>query len=292
MEDISDVSKLHYDIFISGFDGSARTKSVYDRITAQEKYWIVFPQCTQYNCPLPYKYLTSGALIEDEFILDVMNGVIVKDKTVCLDATGFLIPHLLFLIQHLQRQGMKKIDVLYSEPASYVRAEDTEFTKSIDMPRPIEGYITYKKNINGNDFPACLSTLLFKNEKVLDYYEYTDTIVDLIAYFEDVDTTNLDSDVRLINLIKLYYRHKPVIIPDDYHSKAKSYDYDTYALNIIGEFYLTDLDIEYLDQLLLKSSTNDMHETLSIYYTRNGQDGESFKQKVLSHNPLAKKEIK
>ena len=152
--------------------------------------------------------------------------------------------------------------------------------------------VLLEKNINGNDFPACLSTLLFKNEKVLDYYEYTDTIVDLIAYFEDVDTTNLDSDVRLINLIKLYYRHKPVIIPDDYHSKAKSYDYDTYALNIIGEFYLTDLDIEYLDQLLLKSSTNDMHETLSIYYTRNGQDGESFKQKVLSHNPLAKKEIK
>jgi hypothetical protein len=151
IEEIRDITNLTYDIFISGFEDSERTRSVYEKINAKEKYWFVFPQYSLKIATLPEGYVSSRALAEDEYILEVMGKISIRGKSLCLDATGFLIPHLLFLLQYFKRQDVKILDVLYSEPASYIKAEDTEFIKYIDMPRPIEGYATSPKTINGED---------------------------------------------------------------------------------------------------------------------------------------------
>ena len=219
IEDIRDVSKLHYDVFVSGFDGSVRTKRIYDRISAHEKHWLVFPQYTQYECPLPYEYLTSEALLEDGFILEVMNGVILKDKTVCIDATGFLIPHLLFLIRHLKWQGVKIFDIIYSEPASYARAEDTEFTRDVDMPRPIEGFSASPKNINGND-----ALVIFAG--------FNDTLVTTVArnhnkaHFKYLFTgfPSLQADMYQQNLIQLEKSKLTIGEKNVTYLKAPAYD--------------------------------------------------------------------
>lgn len=170
IEEINDVSALNYDIFISGFDGSERTNAVYDKISATERHWLVFPQYALGGSMLPDEYLTTSANLEDDYILEVMEKICIRNKTVCLDATGFIIPHLLFFMQYLVLNGVKSFDVLYSEPISYTRAEDTEFTKYIEMPRPIQGYMASPKNINGNDalvifsgFDATLVTKVARN---------------------------------------------------------------------------------------------------------------------------------
>ena len=181
MEEIKDVSKLHYDVFISAFDGCERTTIIYDNIGAENKYCLVFPQYAQEACPLPDNYLTSSALMEDEYIPDAIGTIDFTNKTICIDSTGFLIPHLLFLIKYLQRRNILNFDILYSEPNNYAKAEDTEFTKNVNVPRPIEGYMASAKNVNGNDaliifsgFDDTLLTVVARNNsKALYKYLFT-----------------------------------------------------------------------------------------------------------------------
>ena len=198
MEEIKDVSKLHYDIFISAFDGCERTTIIYDKVCARNKYCLVFPQYAQEVCSLPDKYLTSSALMEDEYIPDVIGTIELTNKTICIDSTGFLIPHLLFLIKYLQRRNILNFDILYSEPNNYTKAEDTEFTKNVNVPRPIEGYMASAKNINGNDaliifsgFDDTLLTVVARNNsKALYKYLFT-------------GFPSLQADMYQQNLIKL-----------------------------------------------------------------------------------------
>ena len=187
MEEVKDVKQLHYDVFISAFDGCVRTCATFDKIQAAEKKWIVFPQYEQKKEQLPESYLTSDKTLESEFIPEVFEHITLKDKTVCIDSTGFLIPHLVFLIQLLKRAGVGKYDIIYSEPASYNRGEETEFTKCVNAPRPIEGYSASAKNVNGNDaliifsgFNDALVTSVARNKsKALYKYLFT-TVLRLI----------------------------------------------------------------------------------------------------------------
>ena len=55
MDEVKDVSKLHYDVFISAFDGCERTTIIYDKVCAENKYCLVFPQYAQEACSLPSK---------------------------------------------------------------------------------------------------------------------------------------------------------------------------------------------------------------------------------------------
>lgn len=152
MDEIKDCGDLCYNLFISGYDGCARTTIPYGKIHADEKYWLVFPQYEQGIDDLPDDYLTSEKLSEDEYVLEVFEKIDLEEgKTLCIDATGILIPHLLFIIQFLKRRGFKNFDIIYSEPSNYPKAEDTVFTKNVNRPRPVEGYSTSAKNVNGDD---------------------------------------------------------------------------------------------------------------------------------------------
>ena len=151
MEEVKDFGQLHYDVFISAFDGCERTTVIFNIIDAKEKYWIVFPQYGLEESKLPKKFLSSNEILESDFIPEVVAPISLKGKNVCIDSTGFLIPHLLFLIQLLKRIGVHQFDVMYSEPTLYFKGEETEFTKNVNAPRPIEGYSTSAKNVNGDD---------------------------------------------------------------------------------------------------------------------------------------------
>lgn len=219
IEEIRDVAKLCYDIFVSGFDGCERTSVVYNKIVAPEKYWLIFPQYVQSECTPSEGCLTNEAIIEDDYILKVMKGINVSGKRVCIDATGFLIPHLLFLIQHLQRQGMKNIDVLYSEPASYIKAENTEFTRSFEMPRPVAGYMASPRNINGND-----ALIIFTG--------FTDALVTAVARYHNkahfkylfTGFPSLQADMYQQNLIQLSKSNETIGVTNVTRLMAPAYD--------------------------------------------------------------------
>lgn len=152
IEEIKDVSALQYDVFISVYDGCERTKYVFNKVKASNKHWLVIPQYNQSDDEKPATFLYSSGTIESDYILEVIKSIeIDTDKKICIDSTGFIIPHLLFLIQHLKRKGVKSFDILYSEPQKYEDAESTEFTKRVNHTRPIDGYSTVARDVDGED---------------------------------------------------------------------------------------------------------------------------------------------
>lgn len=128
----------NYDLFFSGYDNCQRTKTIFDKVNSDRKFWINFPhyqlnftgdnvyQCSSYN--------------EDECFIELFDRVsFTPDSKVCIDTTGFIRPHLIFFIISLHRLGINKIDFLYSEPQFYKNAEETRFSGFIEKPELVEG---------------------------------------------------------------------------------------------------------------------------------------------------------
>ena len=64
-----------------------------------------------------------------------------QDMRLCIDATGFIRPHLLVLLRAIKEAGLQTFDVLYSDPVRYVRDEHTDFTMGpVTEVRQIPGY--------------------------------------------------------------------------------------------------------------------------------------------------------
>ena len=63
------------------------------------------------------------------------------NKRICIDATGFMRPHLLFLLHLMVEKGIRKFDILYSEPKYYKHKDQTAFSgKHVDQVRQIVGF--------------------------------------------------------------------------------------------------------------------------------------------------------
>lgn len=148
---INELGTLNYDIFISGFDNCSRTTEVFDKVNAAKKIWLIFPQYE-----IPYEefpkaeYYQSTEWKEDEYFrvfFDTLNSLTYTERF-CIDMTGFIKPHFIYLLKYLSIKGIKKIDLLYTEPKKYVKADETEFSGHIDKVRPIEGCGAVKINPN------------------------------------------------------------------------------------------------------------------------------------------------
>lgn len=152
IEEVKDVSALQYDVFISVFDGCDRTQETFKRVSAAKKYWLVIPQYKQSAEKLPKDYLFSSYTEESDYILEIIEKIDVRgEQKICIDSTGFIIPHLLYLVQYLKRSGITVLDILYSEPQQYEKGEATQFTKRVGHTRPIMGYSTVAKDVEGED---------------------------------------------------------------------------------------------------------------------------------------------
>ena len=136
-----------WDIFLSGYNLSERVRDVFDYVNAAEKHWLIFPEYRIPGDRLP----TVGNLYcpetreEDvfvrEFFTDIGSIHKVREKRVCIDCTGILRPHLMFLIRYLCENGFDGVDVLYSEPAYYREKEQTAFAgEVVDGCRAVRGY--------------------------------------------------------------------------------------------------------------------------------------------------------
>jgi hypothetical protein len=151
-EEIQDTSTLQYDVFISVYDGCDRTKETFMKVKAGSKYWLVIPQYNQPEEERPDSFLFSSNTDESDYFLEVVDKMALEEgKRICIDSTGFIIPHLLYLVQYLKRRGFLTFDILYSEPGQYEKGESTQFTKRVGHTRPIVGYSTVAKDVEGED---------------------------------------------------------------------------------------------------------------------------------------------
>jgi hypothetical protein len=145
-----------WDIFISAFDNSERVTRTYGKVQAQEKYWVVH---NEYGLPagtVPSGAFTSAADSEAEFVREFVDNVLAKHdlsrSRICLDITGFMRPHMMFLVKLLVAEGVKILDVIYTEPKLYSKRERTEFSdKAVTSVRQVTGFEGYIDNDTTND---------------------------------------------------------------------------------------------------------------------------------------------
>lgn len=133
-----------YDVFLSGYDGCERTDIIFKQVKATNKYWLRFPQ---YQCdkrPDAEEHaLSSDKFEESEYVIEVISQIkehFNPQMRLCIDCSGILIPHLMFLLMHLQVLNVRNFDIIYSAPLYYQQEEDTIFGDIIDSPRCIDGY--------------------------------------------------------------------------------------------------------------------------------------------------------
>lgn len=135
-----------WDVFISAFNTDERVRRVYDYVQAGRKYWIVHSEYAFAPEERPTSgtvFAPSDGMCEDDcvqaFLADRCPDL--GNATLCIDISGFMRPHLMFLLRVLATKAVRWFDALYSEPGQYVRGELTEFAQgSVTDVRPVAGF--------------------------------------------------------------------------------------------------------------------------------------------------------
>lgn len=145
---------LEWDMLVSAFNDSERVRSTFDQVRATSKLWVVHPEYGFGRDALPaVGTFASDAAGEAEFVLELLDEMRARGfdpgtTRLCLDITGLLRPHLMFLVQMLQRLGVTRLHVLYTEPAYYKNKGATPFSAgSIVGVRQVAGH----EGVNNTD---------------------------------------------------------------------------------------------------------------------------------------------
>lgn len=132
-----------WDLFLSGFNHTSRVQQVFKTVDAKNKLWLIQPQ---YEIPselLPSSDETfvSDSVDEDTFITELFQDINPQEKSICVDITGLLRPHILFMMRYLANIGIEYLDILYSEPNYYKKKENTAFAgEAVIDVRSVRGF--------------------------------------------------------------------------------------------------------------------------------------------------------
>lgn len=142
---ILDLTSLTYDIFISAYNESERVQYVHSRIAADRCFWWILPEYGYSESEIfPLKnsvYLRD--LREDDLVTNGLADVLSELKNgvrLLIDITGFMRNHILYIMWYLKSNGIKKFDMLYTEPKHYSRKADTTFSQKVADVRQVAGF--------------------------------------------------------------------------------------------------------------------------------------------------------
>lgn len=132
-----------YDVFVSAYNSSDRISGVFASVPAKRKIWFVHPeyQYTDIDIPNSHTSVRPVALDEVQQVSELLAEIgDLTNVKVCVDITGFMRHVIAFLFAKLAVSGLAEISVVYSEPVSYNRQEDTVFsTTTSGRVRPVRG---------------------------------------------------------------------------------------------------------------------------------------------------------
>jgi len=134
-----------WDVFLSAFNSSDRVQQVFGKAVARDKHWLIAKeyQYSEEELPSTGYCVIATSHFEAEVIKHYFQETRLKPKhlKLCVDITGFMRPHLLFLLRFLAENGVSGFDVVYSEPGRYASAEKTQFSDEVIVDvRQIAGY--------------------------------------------------------------------------------------------------------------------------------------------------------
>jgi hypothetical protein len=96
-----------WDVFASAFNSSDRVQIVFDRANAKRKYWLIHSEYAYQEHELPdgvsFRISSDEAQSMMAFVRAVEKDVgrNIDQISFCIDLTGFMRPHLLFLALYL-----------------------------------------------------------------------------------------------------------------------------------------------------------------------------------------------
>lgn len=130
-----------YDYYIASFALSDRIRIPSSRIKSNKYIWFVTENDQSKICVQDNVQIVTIQNAEEDYlqIMELIKSLDLGYKRICIDATGFFIPNLLFLIRYLQISAITKFDILYTEPIRYKKAEDTMFSDSFYNVKQIIG---------------------------------------------------------------------------------------------------------------------------------------------------------
>lgn len=150
------LSDFSWDIFVSAYNPCDRVRNVFQKVQATRKDWLIH---NEYQLPvdsIPDNSFRSLSKMEDEFVMEYFETLGAPEKlpnaSICIDVTGFMRPHMLFLLRLFFERGIKRFDVLYTEPGHYSERDSTKFSSDdVELVRPIAGYGAYGNHSTEND---------------------------------------------------------------------------------------------------------------------------------------------
>ena len=144
-EEITDACCLKTDIFVSAYNDSARVQQIYQAVSASTKKWWIVPEygysIEEINHLPDHTFFAEKK--ESDLIINGMKSIlplISAGTRLCIDITGLMRNHVLFLIKFLKEKGVAKFDIVYTEPSHYSRGDETTFSTSIKEVRQVQGY--------------------------------------------------------------------------------------------------------------------------------------------------------
>ncbi|KGF67818.1 hypothetical protein LL06_20195 [Hoeflea sp. BAL378] len=91
-----------WDVFISAHNPTERVLSVFNAVAAKQKDWISHTEYGLAKNQIPAGAFGCAARREDEFVFEYFEqrlaGVNLKTASICIDITGFMRPHMLYMI--------------------------------------------------------------------------------------------------------------------------------------------------------------------------------------------------
>jgi hypothetical protein len=171
-----------WDVLISAYNSSERVGRIFDKVCASTKIWLIFPHYDYSPSEYPKvgNVFFTSELDEAEYLNIFFDTWYerIKGKRVCVDITGFMRPHLIFLVKLLQYRGIRNFDAIYSDPGRYQDKDDTKFANGpVTEVRPVAGYGGVPNNDSNNDI--LLMGVGYDHEllkQVVDHKDYANVL--------------------------------------------------------------------------------------------------------------------
>jgi hypothetical protein len=154
----------NYDIFISAYNDSKRVKEVFNEVNAANKHWILFPEYRYKKSEEPAlntaeekiftfdDTLTEAGIIRKYIVDSGIETALLSSSKICVDITGFIRPHLVFLIRYFSTIGVGNVDFIYTDPVKYEKGAQTDFSFDYTHVRQIDGCQGSHNPETTNDF--------------------------------------------------------------------------------------------------------------------------------------------
>lgn len=142
---IHDLKDIGHDIFVTVLNDSDRVNSVAESVSARNKNLWAVPEYgyTQEEINrLPGVKALSGS-DESEIMIDGFSSIMDELRggaSLCVDITGFMRSHILFMMWYLKSNGVRIFDVLYTEPSHYSTRGQTTFSQRISAVKQVRGF--------------------------------------------------------------------------------------------------------------------------------------------------------